>query len=48
MVLSRSCTRGTGETESERLLSIMPVDAALYEEGAYALYRQAKAEGVVL
>jgi predicted nucleotidyltransferase len=36
------------QLESERLLSIMPVDAALYDQGAYALYRQAKAEGVAL
>jgi predicted nucleotidyltransferase len=36
------------QLESERLLSIMPADAALYDEGAYALYRQAKAEGVAL
>jgi predicted nucleotidyltransferase len=34
--------------ESARLLSIMPVDAALYDQGAYALYRQVKAEGVAL
>ncbi|HEY7492300.1 MAG TPA: hypothetical protein VIH59_14470 [Candidatus Tectomicrobia bacterium] len=34
------------QLESERLLSIMPVDAALYDQGAYALYRQTKAEGV--
>jgi predicted nucleotidyltransferase len=36
------------QLESERLLSIMPVDAALYDQGTYALYRQAKAEGVAL
>jgi predicted nucleotidyltransferase len=36
------------QLESELLLSIMPADAALYDEGAYALYRQAKAEGVAL
>jgi predicted nucleotidyltransferase len=36
------------QLESVRLLSIMPADAALYDEGAYALYRQAKAEGVAL
>ena len=36
------------QLESERLLSFMPVDAALYDQGTYALYRQAKAEGVLL
>jgi predicted nucleotidyltransferase len=36
------------QLESERLLSIMSADAALYDQGAYALYRQAKAEGVAL
>ena len=36
------------QLESERLLSIMPVDAALYDQGTYALYRQAKGEGVAL
>jgi predicted nucleotidyltransferase len=36
------------QLESERLLSVVPVDVALYDQGEYALYRQAKAEGVVL
>jgi predicted nucleotidyltransferase len=36
------------QLESERLLSIMPVDAVLYDQSAYALYRQAKGEGVTL
>jgi len=36
------------QLESERLLSVVPVEVALYDRGAYALYRQAKAEGVVL
>ena len=36
------------QLESERLLSVVPVDVALYHRGAYALYRQAKAEGVPL
>jgi hypothetical protein len=36
------------QLESARLLSITTVDAALYDQGAYALYRQAKAEGVAL
>ena len=36
------------QLESARLLSVVPVDAVLYDQGAYALYRQAKAEGVVL
>ena len=36
------------QLESDRLLSVMPVDVALYDQGEYALYRQAKAEGVVL
>jgi predicted nucleotidyltransferase len=36
------------QLESARLLSVGPVDAALYDQGAYALYRQAKAEGVAL
>ena len=36
------------QLESARLLSVVPVDAALYDQGAYALYRQAKAEGVAL
>lgn len=33
---------------SARLLSVVPVDATLYAQGAYALYRQAQAEGMVL
>jgi predicted nucleotidyltransferase len=33
---------------SDRLLSVVPVDVALYNRGEYALYRQAKAEGVAL
>ena len=36
------------QLESERLLSVVPVDVALYNRGEYALYRQAKAEGVPL
>jgi len=36
------------QLESTRLLSIVPVDAALYDQGAYALYRQAKADGMAL
>ena len=36
------------QLESERLLSVVPVDITLYHRGAYALYRQAKAEGVAL
>jgi nucleotidyltransferase-like protein len=36
------------QLKSARLLSITTVDAALYDQGAYALYRQAKAEGVAL
>jgi predicted nucleotidyltransferase len=36
------------QLESARLLSVMAVDAALYEQGVYALYRQAKADGVAL
>ena len=36
------------QLESARLLSIMPVDVALYNRGEYAVYRQAKAEGVPL
>jgi len=36
------------QLESARLLSVVPVDAVLYDQGSYALYRQAKAEGVVL
>jgi predicted nucleotidyltransferase len=34
------------QLESERLLSVVPVDATFYERGEYALYRHAKAEGV--
>jgi uncharacterized protein len=36
------------QLESARLLSVVPVDAALYDQGVYALYRQAKVEGVTL
>lgn len=36
------------QLESERLLSVLPVDVAHYDQGAYALYRDAKAEGVLL
>src|SRR5262252_162169 len=36
------------QLESDRLLSVVPVDVALYNRGEYALYRQAKAEGVAL
>lgn len=36
------------QLESDRLLSVVPVDIALYIQGEYALYRQAKAEGVTL
>ncbi len=36
------------QLETARLLSVVPVDVALYNWGEYALYRQAKAEGVVL
>jgi uncharacterized protein len=36
------------QLESPRLLSVVPADAALYDQGAYALYRQAKADGVAL
>ena len=36
------------QLESDRLLSVVPADAALYNQGEYALYRQAKAEGVAL
>jgi predicted nucleotidyltransferase len=36
------------QLESARLLSVMPVGAALYDQGAYALYRQVKADGVAL
>ena len=36
------------QLESDRLLSIVPVDIALYDRGEYALYRQAKADGIAL
>jgi predicted nucleotidyltransferase len=36
------------QLESARLLSVVPVDAAIYDQGVYALYRQAKADGVAL
>ena len=36
------------QLESAYLLSVVPVDATLYDQGAYALYRQAKTEGVAL
>jgi predicted nucleotidyltransferase len=36
------------QLESNRLLSVVPVDVALYNRGEYALYRRAKAEGVAL
>jgi uncharacterized protein len=36
------------QLESALLLSVMPVDAALYDQGAYALYRQVKADGIAL
>lgn len=36
------------QLESDRLLSVVPVDVALYDRGEYVLYRQAKAEGVTL
>lgn len=36
------------QLESVQLLSIVPVDVALYDKGEYALYRHAKAEGVDL
>jgi uncharacterized protein len=36
------------QLESARLLSVVPVDAALYDQGAYALYRQAQADGMAL
>jgi predicted nucleotidyltransferase len=36
------------QLESDRLLSVVPVDIALYHRGEYALYRQAQAEGVPL
>ncbi len=36
------------QLESERLLSVIPVDANLFAKGEYALCRHAKAEGVSL
>jgi hypothetical protein len=36
------------QLESDRLFSVVPVDVALYHRGEYALYRQAKAEGMAL
>jgi predicted nucleotidyltransferase len=48
IVLYGSCARGTGAPESEHLLSVVPVDVALYNRGEYTLYRQAKAEDVAL
>jgi predicted nucleotidyltransferase len=36
------------QLESERLLSVLPVDVERYDQGAYALYRDAKEEGVLL
>jgi predicted nucleotidyltransferase len=36
------------QLESVRLLSVVPVDAVLYDQGAYAVYRWAKVEGVTL
>jgi uncharacterized protein len=36
------------QLQSDRLLSVVPADVALYDRGEYALYRQAKAEGVAL
>jgi predicted nucleotidyltransferase len=36
------------QLESAHLLSVVPVDALLYDQGTYALYRQAKIEGVAL
>ena len=36
------------QLESDRLLSVVPVEVALYDRGEYALYRQAKAEGMAL
>jgi predicted nucleotidyltransferase len=36
------------QLESDRLLSVVPVDVALYNRGEYTLYRQAKAEGMAL
>ena len=36
------------DLESDRLLSVMPVAVTLYNQGEYAMYCQAKAEGVAL
>jgi predicted nucleotidyltransferase len=36
------------QLESDRLLSVVPVDVALYDRGEYALYRKVKAEGMAL
>ena len=36
------------QLESERLLSVVPVDIVLYDRGEYALYRQAKADRIAL
>jgi predicted nucleotidyltransferase len=36
------------QLESDRLLSVVPVDVERYDQGVYALYRTAKAEGVPL
>lgn len=36
------------QLESERLLSVIAVDATCYQRGEYALYRHARAEGVAL
>jgi hypothetical protein len=36
------------QLESARLLSVVPVEIALYNRGEYALHRQAKTEGVAL
>ena len=36
------------QLESDRLLSVVPVHVTLYNRGEYALYRQAKVEGVPL
>lgn len=36
------------QLESERLLSVLPVDVARYDQGAYALYREAKEKGVLI
>ena len=36
------------QLESERRLSVVPADVALYNRGEYVLYRQAQAEGVPL